>query len=131
MKYDGVDCNGCGFKDKGYIDSCNQCKEETEENERISSKNINPTPREYPTIKGKDAERFINRQRANRQKAYDRIRDILPFGEPDRTIEYDGPIIPMTEEDKKRDRDQINSYSDQSNIWKIRHRKHNCNIVGG
>lgn len=36
--------------------------------------------------------------------------DIFPFGEPDRTIKYDGPIIPITEEDKERDKEQIRKY---------------------
>jgi len=41
------------------------------------------------------------------------LRDILPFGESDRTIKYDGPIIPMTEAIKKRDREMIKAYMDQ------------------
>ena len=36
--------------------------------------------------------------------------EMFPFGEPDRTIKHGGPIILMTEQDKKRDREMIRSY---------------------
>jgi len=44
----------------------------------------------------------------------DKLRDILPFGEMDRTTNKyaHGAIMPMTETDKTRDREEIKSYND-------------------
>lgn len=46
----------------------------------------------------------------NTKENWEGIRDILPFGEPDRTIKHDGPIMSMTEEVETRDREQIKAY---------------------
>ena len=46
------------------------------------------------------------------------LRAILSFGEPDRTIKYDGPIIPMTDEDKKMDREQIRKYIEERAVMR-------------
>jgi len=49
---------------------------------------------------------------SNYSNSSDKLRDILPFGEIDRTTNKyaHGRIMPMTEEDKARDREDIKSY---------------------
>jgi hypothetical protein len=54
------------------------------------------------------------------KREMDKLRNILPFGEMDRTdgkYAY-GEIIPMTEKDKKRDREEIAEYMKENGICK-------------
>ena len=53
----------------------------------------------------------------------DKLRDILPFGEMDRTTNKNthGGIMPMTEEDKVRDREEIKAYmNNEGHIFSLK-----------